>query len=455
MKEWLKISCLLCVFGFIRELRPSEPYITEFLLGEWRNVTQDQVNREVYPVGTYSYLAQQVIVFLITDFLRYKPLIITIGVTGIIIWSMLIWTTSLEALQILEFFYGTYMASEVAYYTYIYAKVDKKYYPRVTSHTRAAMFAGKLVAGISAQLLINFELMNYKELNYITLATQIIATVWAFGLPKVERSLYFHRKEEKIEDKIKSVTDNYDNYSNSIDSRELEDTKSQGSNISERQSLISPTRLLWQHFYNAYTNIKVLQWSLWYAMGFCGYFQVISYVQVLWKDIEPEPSIAWNGAVDAVLTAFAALTALAAGYIHAGRFKPRASLLLLALLSALEGGAILMCCLTQNIYISYVGFIIFGVLYAFTITVASAEVARYLEEDSYGLVFGINTFIALLLQTILTIVVVSESGFALSAKGQYTVYGTYFITVGIIYFVSVIVEFGLSINKQKSDNELL
>jgi len=31
-------------------------------------------------------------------------------------------------------------------------------------------------------------------------------------------------------------------------------------------------------------------------------------MQVLWKVIEPEPQIAWNGAVDAVLTALAALS---------------------------------------------------------------------------------------------------------------------------------------------------
>lgn len=87
---------------------------------------------------------------------------------------MLIWTTSLLSLQILEVIYGTYMAAEVAYYTYIYAKVDKKYYPRVTSHTRAAMFAGKLISGITSQLMINLELMDYKQLNYITLASEYI-----------------------------------------------------------------------------------------------------------------------------------------------------------------------------------------------------------------------------------------------------------------------------------------
>jgi len=44
MKEWLKISCLLCVFGCIREIRPSEPYVTEYLLGPWRNITEQQVS---------------------------------------------------------------------------------------------------------------------------------------------------------------------------------------------------------------------------------------------------------------------------------------------------------------------------------------------------------------------------------------------------------------------------
>lgn len=79
MQDWIKITLVLCLFGTLREIRPSEPFVTEFLLGEWRNITEDQLNREVYPVGTYSYLALLVVVFLITDFLRFKPVIILSG----------------------------------------------------------------------------------------------------------------------------------------------------------------------------------------------------------------------------------------------------------------------------------------------------------------------------------------------------------------------------------------
>lgn len=334
---------------------------------------------------------------------------------------MLIWTTSLEALQSLQFFYGTYMATEVAYFTYIYAKVDKKYYGKVSSHTRAAMLLGKLVASIAAQLLIYFELMNYFSLNYITLATQLLATIWALMLPNVKTSLYFHRNKDSIVD--------------------LEDAEDM------RLGKPSGLRLIWHHLVSAYSNKKVLQWSIWYSVGLCGMYQVITYVQMLWKEIEPEPIIAWNAAVDAIHTFLGAIFALIAGYIHTGKLNSRTSLIVLSALSVLEGGSVLLATWSNNLYASYIGFIMFGSLYAFTITVASAEVARYLEEDSFGLIFGVNTFIALVLQTLLNILVVSGSVFYLDIFAQYTVYAFYFIVIGIIYFGFVIIEYCYSYQK--------
>lgn len=70
---------------------------------------------------------------------------------------------------------------------------------------------------------------------------------------------------------------------------------------------------MWSHFHNAYSNLKVVQWNIWYAVILCGYLQIITYMQVLWIEIEPNMEIAWNGAVDAVLTTLAALTALVQG----------------------------------------------------------------------------------------------------------------------------------------------
>lgn len=102
MQSWLKISLILSVFGFMKEFRPSEPYVTEFLLGPWRNLTDEDLSQYVYPVGTYSYLGMLFFVFIITDLCRYKPLIILMGALGIATWALLAWSRSLEALQVLE-----------------------------------------------------------------------------------------------------------------------------------------------------------------------------------------------------------------------------------------------------------------------------------------------------------------------------------------------------------------
>ncbi|KAH8248269.1 hypothetical protein KR038_009876 [Drosophila bunnanda] len=453
MESWLKVSCLLCLFGFLREIRPSEPYHAEILMGEWYHVTQDEVNRSVYPVGTYSYLALLIFVFLITDLLRYKPVIIANALAGIFIWGTLIWTTTLAGLQAVEVLYGFYQAAEVAYYSYIYAQVDKQYYPRVTSHTRAAMFVGKLVAGILSQLIIGLDWMNYKELFYITVscrllieyyaiivhslipfdrsAAQVVALLWAFFLPKVDKSVYFHNRSEAIKDEIKP------------DSGGLEKAPEQA-NAEVREANVIPIpnkgvqalQLLWSHFHNSYTNSLVVQWSLWYAISLAGFLQVSTYMQVVWKSFENEPTILWNGAVDAALTLLSAVFALLAGYFHAGRLSTSTSMLSMALLSILEGGCVLLACWTSNIYLSYLGYVLYGALFAFTITVASSELASSLLEDSFALVFGFNTFVGLILQVIMTFVVVSENAnLNLDVFQQFTVYAFYFIVIGVIYFV--------------------
>lgn len=60
------------------------------------------------------------------------------------------------------------MAAEVAYYTYIYAKVSKEEYQRVTGYTRASFLSGRFIGASIAQILITLDLMNVRELNYIS-----------------------------------------------------------------------------------------------------------------------------------------------------------------------------------------------------------------------------------------------------------------------------------------------
>jgi solute carrier family 19 (thiamine transporter), member 2/3 len=65
-------------------------------------------------------------------------------------------------------------------------------------------------------------------------------------------------------------------------------------------------------------------------------------------------------------------------------------------------------------------------------------VAKHLSDDSFALIFGINTLVAVLIQTLLTILVISETGFALDPRGQFFVYGSYFVALAIVYGIKAL-----------------
>jgi thiamine transporter 2/3 len=73
----------------------------------------------------------------------------------------------------MEVFYGFFMAAEVAYYTYIYAQVDREHYQQVTSHTRTAYLLGRALSGIVSQALVSTGTLDYYQLNFISLTGRL------------------------------------------------------------------------------------------------------------------------------------------------------------------------------------------------------------------------------------------------------------------------------------------
>ena len=79
---------------------------------------------DVYPVWTYSYLAILILVFLVTDLVKYKPVIILEGFSYILTWILLLWGHGLTQMQLMQVSYGVATSTEIAYFTYIYASVS-------------------------------------------------------------------------------------------------------------------------------------------------------------------------------------------------------------------------------------------------------------------------------------------------------------------------------------------
>ena len=74
----------------------------------------------------------------------------------------------------------------------------------VTGYTQAALLSGRCLGGVLGQIVIATSLCDYYTVNFITLTSMILATIVAFFLPSVEKSIYFHR-ETVSRDKFKSI----------------------------------------------------------------------------------------------------------------------------------------------------------------------------------------------------------------------------------------------------------
>ncbi|GAB6021309.1 hypothetical protein CHUAL_003924 [Chamberlinius hualienensis] len=451
MDKWVVTITLLALYGIFSQIRPSESYLTQYLEGPWKNLTLEEINNEVYPVWTYSYVALLFVVLFITDFLRYKPVIVIEAVAYVVTWVLLLWAQGVLAMQFMEFCYGIVTATEVAYYSYIYAKVPKEKYKFATAVVRAATLVGQCLSGVLAQVLVSTNVMDYHSLNYISLADVSVALVFALFLPSVPVSIYFHRKRKTSNEAIiqKSTTymainpaESCSNVQDNISSASYQMESKTNVKIKrsdyERVPFKEVGKVIWADFKGAYTDKFQIKWCLWWVLATCSYEQVVNYIQPLWETIYPseEHTDLYQGAVDAATTLAGALAALSVGFLNVNWDKWGEYTL--AVVSLVQAAILLVSAQTNNIWVAYTFYGLYSSSYHMLITIATFQVAKNLREDSYGLIFGCNQFLALLLQTVLTVIVVDESGLNEGPRVQFIIYGTYIAVTGVLYFAIAI-----------------
>ncbi|XP_032411885.1 thiamine transporter 1 isoform X2 [Xiphophorus hellerii] len=397
-------TVLLCVYGFFSSLRPSEPFLTAYLMGPDKNLTETQVVNEIYPVWTYSYLALLLPVFLATDYLCYKPVLVLQACSLVLTYAMLWKAQGMLAMQLLEFFFGLATASEVAYYSYIYSVVEPELYQRVTGYCRSVTLFGSAAGSLLGQLLLSLAKAELVHLVIITLASAAVAFVAPWFLPMPKRSLFFHMSPGVVEEPAAGCSPD-----------KAEDSESR-----------APM---------CYRCRPLLAWSVWWALATCGYFQIINYAQALWETFySSQHHEIYNGYVETLSTLLGALAALLVGclpvdWTHWGE-------LLLWVLSLLMAACVFIMTLLKNIWVSYGSYVIFRTIYMLLITVATYQIAASLSMQRYALVFGVNTFGALLLGTLITVVVVDSAGLGLDVVTQFFIYGGYFAVISVVFLLA-------------------
>lgn len=448
-------TLVLCVYGFFSNLRPSEPFLTAYLLGPDKNLTETQVVNEIYPVWTYSYLVLLFPIFLATDFLRYKPVLVLQATSLVVTYVMLLRAQGMLAMQLLEFFFGLATASEVAYYSYIYSVVKPAHYQRVTGYCRSAALFGSAAGSLTGQLLLSVVKVQLVHLVIITLTTATVASVAPWFLPMPKRSLFFHKSPAAAEKPSSTAllerTKDSESKSppNSQDVSTISRSPETGSHSS---GLVEVLQVLFDDFLTCYRCRSLLAWSLWWALATCGYFQVINYAQALWENIRPSQDEIYNGYVETLSTLLGALAALLVGYLPVcwslwGE-------LVLCVLSLLMALCVFAMDTVRDIWLCYSAYVLFRAIYMLLITVATYQIAASLNMQRYALVFGVNTFMALLLQTLLTVVVVDSAGLGLDVFTQFLIYGGYFAVISVVFLLAALCKLA-SRRRSKQEEEVL
>ena len=304
----------------------------------------------MYPYWPYSYLVAALFTFLLTDLVRYKPVILVESCAYLVTRLLLIWGTSITAMQWMQVAYGVATATEIAYFSYIYVAVPLIHFKEVTGYVRAIRLFGQSIAGILGQIiiLISATKASYLTLNYISLGSVSFACVFAVFLPNAwscsccERRLLVCNKDNRNF----FVTGLREWFSKEIKNRVLD-------------------------FLKFYSNLSLLKWSIWWALAMCGVLQVGNYVQSLWKNIAGDHSHEYNGLVEAIATLCSAgaafiLSFLRVNWVIWGE-------LIIGLLSLLDSVVLLVASSASHLYGAYLCHIAYRTTYSFLITIARSE----------------------------------------------------------------------------------
>ncbi|XP_028429786.1 solute carrier family 19 member 3b [Perca flavescens] len=416
--SWAYPTAVLSLYGFFANCRVAEPFLTPYLIGPHKNISGEVVTNYLFPIWTYSYLAFLFPVFLLTDFLRHKPLIVVQGLFLVTNYILLCFAPGLPAMIFLQINYAVVTSTEVAYFSYIYSVIPVENYQRATGYLRSAMLTGYTFGASLGQALVSLAGVDYFYINAITLGMVSMAFLISFWLPMPQRSLFF--KGIKTE-AVGSQSQQKGPLGVDVPEEPVVAGDEAGSGREKME-------------HNGSAGWDLIYWSVWWALATAGYVQVFNYTQLMWDHIEPSASSSiYNGGVEAVCSLVGAAAAFSVGHIKVtwavwGE-------LALGLFSAVGTGAVFLMALTSSIWACYAAYVIFKSCYMLLITITTFQIASNLSMQCYALTFGINTFVALSLQTIITVIVVDEAALGLDIVTQFIIYGSYYAVISVLFLI--------------------
>ncbi|XP_050524430.1 thiamine transporter 1-like isoform X2 [Daktulosphaira vitifoliae] len=446
MENWKKISLFVGVFAFAREFRPIEPFYAAYMTSPYVNCTVEQIPKELYAVGSYSMFVLIIIIFLVTDYVKYKPVLIVDGLGGIIHYIAIANRPSKLRIQFGQAFYGFFFSAEVALFGYLYAMIEEKqHYQKITGHARAATLSGKFFSSCVSQILaIIFGKPPFNLIVYLSIFGMSFTALWATILPPVKQSLYFHKRKKNSNNTISQSTATIYNpsmFTNSKLSVSVESNSNvdkDNSKVEEKNEYNSVVQTLYNDFKQSYSDPYVIKLCFWWAIAMGGYLQVYAYINVLYTYILEENNddefTLYNGFAESLNTLLGAISAYMISRVNWNWYLVGDAFFAIGSFIAC---IVLFCCTyNRNLYLIYAFYIIYGMMYQTMLTIAESEVAKRLSEKCYGLIFGFNTFLAVCINTILIYGVIQGHFIKITVAQQFLIYGILYAFLAVVFFGS-------------------
>jgi len=184
---WLRLALL----GFLLNMKPSEPFLTDYLLNV-KNFTDTELAVDVWPWSTFGAFIFLLPFGVLAELIGSRAVIFIGILCREVTRVMLIYSSSLSAMAIMQIAYGAGVAGDAIYFAYVFAVAPPSQYAWLTSVVLAAYHAGNVIGAVAGQCLV-WTLPSWAAdetpLFFISWTTVSLGLVAFWWLPPAARAL--------------------------------------------------------------------------------------------------------------------------------------------------------------------------------------------------------------------------------------------------------------------------
>mmetsp|Transcript_15014 Transcript_15014/g.19473 ORF Transcript_15014/g.19473 Transcript_15014/m.19473 type:complete len:471 (+) Transcript_15014:126-1538(+) len=157
----------LSIVGFLVNCQPSEPFLTRYLIQD-KDVTEGQLDDLVWPVDTYASLLFLLFMGFLAELVSYRAVIMVGLACRQITRLLLLFSTGLMPMQLMQATYAAATAAETVYFAYPYAVVDQELFLISTITVRASAHIGNAIGSGLGQILVSVFHVELRTLFFFS-----------------------------------------------------------------------------------------------------------------------------------------------------------------------------------------------------------------------------------------------------------------------------------------------